>query len=217
MRKPDDDFLALRYSMMSLLEPNEPTDDLHKYTIELVPLVDPDGEPGQPLGHFSVSRFNIGAYNERGEYALFDLFDDDSEEAADLYRALFDPNTEDFNREVLGEDILNSDVLYFQQATFGKDLERSPRLLAAAERIIQTLGSGCAFAALWLGDEPYPKREDYALEDVLKFWEAQRENEQFWAKIGFNRIPESLFLVRNLALRSPISIRHILENTPPEE
>jgi len=203
--------------METPLEPEDPLDDLLKYTIELVPLVDPDGEPGLPLGHLSVSRFNIGAYNERGEYALFDLFDDDSEEAADLYRALFDPNTEEFNTKVLGEDTLNSDLLYFQQATFGKDLERAPCLLAAVERIIETLGSGCAFAALWLGDEPYPRRKGYALEDVLRFCEAQCENEQYWAQIGFKRIPETLFLARNLALRPPTSIRHILRNAPPEE
>jgi hypothetical protein len=215
MRQPDNDFLMLTYSMETPLKPEDPLDDLLKYTIEVVPLVGPDGDPGQPVGHFSVWRFNIGAYNEQGEYPLFDLFDDDSEEAADLYRALFDSSTEELNNEVLGEDIIFSDVLYFQLATFGKELERSPLLLAAAERIIQTLGAGCACAALWLGDEPYPKRDAYALKDVLQFWDAQRHNEQFWARIGFKRIPETLFLARNLALRPPTSIRQILGDDPP--
>jgi hypothetical protein len=202
--------------METFLDPTGPTDDLLKYTVEIVPLVEPDGEPGQPLGSFSVWRFNIGAHSDRAEHSLFQLFDDDSEEAADLFRALFEPNTEEYNMKVLGEDILFSDLLYFQLAKMEKNVERSHILLAAAERVIQVLGSGCAFAALWLGDEPYPKQDGYALADVLKFWEGQRDNEQFWGKIGFSRVPETLFLARNLALCAP-QISDILGDDSSEE
>mgnify|MGYP000663431997 FL=1 len=217
MRRQNDEFFILRYAMESPLEPNEPTDDLHKYTVELVPLVEPDGEPGQPLGHFTVWRFNIAAYRERNEYPLLVMFDDDSQEASDLYHALFEPDTEDFRTEVVGDVTLHSDVLYFQQVSFSQDMIRSPLLLAAVERIIDTLGSGCGCVALWLGDEPYPRQEDYATKDVMRFWDAQRDNERHWGRIGFKRIPESLFLARNLALRPPISIRRILADVPPEE
>ncbi len=212
MQQPVDEYFVLRFMMEGVLEPESPTDDILKYTIELAPLVGPDGDVGSSVGSFSVWRFNISAFEERGDFSLVNLFDDDSEEAADLYGALFDADTDEFNRTALGGDTPHSDVLYFQMARFEQDLKRSPVLLAAAERIIQNLGGGCAFAALWLGDQPYPKHESYTPDDVLEFWRAQTEDEQFWARIGFDQLLETLFLVRNLALRSPSSIRDILDD-----
>ena len=199
----DADLLTLRYSVETVLDPRAPTDDLLKYTVEIVPLVGEDGEPGDSLGWFSVWRFHIAANRERNQNELLLMFDDDSEEAADLYEALFDPDTDEFREDVLGSIVCGSDVLYFQTASFPKAIHRAPMLLAAAERVIETIGSGCGCAALWLGDEPYPDRKSYGLDEILAFWESQKDSEAFWGRIGFKRVPETLFLVRNLAFRSP--------------
>ena len=152
--------------METVLLPDSECDELLQYKVELIPHSEP-GEPGPPAGYFSVWQFNIEAYKEHSKYPLFELFDANSEEAADLYRALFDPDSEEF-KEVLGDDLLHSDLLYFQLGKFKKHLERSPIILAAAERIIQTLGSGCGIAALWLGDEPYPDEDHYGLDEVFR-------------------------------------------------
>lgn len=210
-----EDFLVLRYSANTFFDPVAPPDDIVKFVVELVPLVGEDGDPGDPIGHFSVWRFNIGANRERNENGLLFMFDDDSQEAMDLYDALIDPDTDDFREEVLGDIICGSDVLYFQTSSFPKGFNRAPILLAAAERVLQTIGGGCACAALWLGDETYPKQKEYASKDVLAFWESQKESESFWGRIGFKRIPETLFLVRNLALRSP-AMPEIPEHDTPD-
>jgi hypothetical protein len=212
MRESDDGFFVLHYHSEALLKPDDPTDDLLKYQVELVPLLGGDGEPGPCVGSFSVWRFNIAAYKERGWPTLLHLFDDDSEEAADLYEALFDTESEDYNQAVTGDLVCFSDLLYFQQARFDENMKRSPLLLAMAERIIETLGGGCGFAALWLGDEPYPKRDDCTVERVLEFWDSQQENERFWSRIGFSRLTGTFFLIRNLAISSPRSIHDILDD-----
>jgi len=200
MQRSNNSWFSLKYSMETVLLPDAESDEVLEYKVELIPHSEP-GEPDPCVGHFSVWRFNIEAYKEHSGYPLFDLFDANSEEAAQLYRALFDPVSEEFRAE-LGEHLFQPDLLYFQLSKFDEHLKRSPIILALAERIIQTLGNGCAVASLWLGDEPYPDENRYGLDEILRFWESQKENEVYWGKIGFRRLPETLFLVRDLALRS---------------
>jgi len=193
--------LWVRLEARTPLKPWEPNDDIIKYTVEPVPL-DEGGEPLAPLGRLDVWRFCIGAYLNREEGPLFDLFDADSQEALDLHGLLFDLETQDWSPELPeGTGLAGTDLLYFQWAEFPPELRRSTIVLATAERAIQALGDGCGLAALWPWDNPYPSVESLTPDELLRFFETQKANEEFWGRIGFTRFGASSVLIRDLGLQ----------------
>jgi hypothetical protein len=198
-----DGFFRLKISTNAMLEAAEPDDDLVKYRVDLVEL-DEDGEDLDPVGHFDAWRFNIAAYINREAGPLFDLFDADSQEAADLHGILFDSETGDWKQSLFGGPPIGGiDLFYFQWAEFPPKLKRSRLVLMAAERTIQLLAGGCCLAALWPWDNPHPDTRDLSPDELLQFFERQKDNEDYWGKLGFRRFENSSVLTRDLTLRPP--------------
>ncbi len=96
--------------------------------------------------------------------------------------------TDWWKNDLDAELLAGLDLIYFQWAEFPPELRRSRVVLAAAERIIQVLGGGCGFAALWPWDKPHPDLEDYTAEELLAYWDSQKDNEEFWRRISFTRL-----------------------------
>jgi len=147
---------------------------------------------------------------DRQAGSLFALFDADSQEAADLYEALFDPDTEDFRPDMFSELPMDTDLIYVQWAELPEDLKRSPVTLAAVERAIQVLGGNCGVAALWPWDNPHPDLAKMTADDLLTYWDRQKDNEEFWSRLSFARLEGTPVLVRELTMRGP-SIAELLD------
>ena len=205
MERPGEDvFFSLRIAAEIAVEPLEPNDNVIEYRIDVCPH-DEVSEPLEPVGHFDVWLFNIG--DEEG--SIYEMFDAHHEEAYRLYHHLFDRETDRWKKELEAELLAGLDLIYFQWAEFSPEFRRSRVVLAAAERIIQVLGGGCGFAALWPWDKPHPDLEDYTAEELLAYWDSQKENEEFWRSISFARLEGTPVLIRNLARKSP-SIQEII-------
>ena len=186
------------------VQPLGSNDNVIEYRISVC-LTDEDGESLEPIGHFNVWRFNIG--DEEG--SIYEMFDAHHAESHDLYGYLFDRETDQWKEELDAELPAGSDLIHFQWAEFPPEFRRSRVVLAAAERIIQVLGGGCCFATLWPWDKPHPDLEDYTADELLAYWESQKKNQEFWARISFTRLEGTPVFIRDLARRSP-SIQEIM-------
>jgi hypothetical protein len=204
----DSSFFTLQISADTFLEPGGPNDDIIKFLVTLIPYDETGGRLPES-GRFGIWLFNIGAYVNRQVGPLFELFDADSQEAADLHEALFDPDTDDFRPGIVSDPPMESDLIYVQHADLPDRLKRSPVTLAAVERSIQVLGGGCGVAALWPWDNPHPDLAKMTAAGLLAYWDKQKENEEFWGLLTFTRLEGSPILIRDLAMKGP-SIPEIL-------
>jgi hypothetical protein len=208
-----DGFAALNISTQVVLEPREPEDDLIEYRVEVTPLQKEDY--GEPVGHFIVWRFNIGSVLNGGRGTIFELFDARSQEALELYETLFDMETDNLKDGLTGGEC-GPDLIYFQWAEFPPELRRSNAVLAAAERTIQVLGCGCSLAALWPWDNPHPDITEFTPDKLLRFFQGQKANEEFWGRIGFSRFENTTILTRDLTL-IPMDIEKVLRQGGGEQ
>ena len=155
------------------------------------------------VGSLKVWLFRVEAYQEKMGYRLFDLFDADSDEAMQLFEAVFDDESEE-PKESLGEaglislPVFGSDILHFQWGDLPPEYRRSNVVLSMVERVIDALGGGCFAATLWPWDSPIPDPEKSTGAEVSAFFESQQANEDHWGKIGFRRIPGTVILIRDL-------------------
>jgi len=190
------------------LSSREDESHLLKYAVTLLgDASDVDGVDGPRyarIGDLRVWRFLVGAHHDKGAFPLFDLFDADSDEAMQLYDALFDPESEDLNPSLVAEGfvgkfgVLGTDILHFQWGNLPSEYRRSNVSLAMVERTIDAIGGGCFAATLWPWDESVPSLDTASSAEVLSFFGSQQVNEDHWGKIGFRRIPGTLILVRDL-------------------
>lgn len=168
---------------------------------------DDDLEPHyKRIGDLRVWLFLAGAYRDKTGYDLFDLFDADSEEAMQLFHAVFDRESGDINPALvqagIADDLpVDSDVMHFQWGDLPTEYRRSDVVLAMVERAIDALGGGCFAATLWPWDAPAPNPDTNSSAEVLAFFDSQGGNEEHWGKIGFRRVPGTAILFRDLGLR----------------
>ena len=203
-RSGDEVFSSLRIAAEVALQPLDSCDNVTEYRISVCPQ-DEEGESPETVGHFDVWLFSIG--DEEG--SIFEMFDAHHEESSRLYHHLFDRETDRWKKELDAGLPAGPDLIYFQWAEFPPALHRSRMVLAAAERIIQVLGKGCRFAALWPWDKPHPDLEDFTAGELLAYWDCQKENEEYWKRISFRRLTGTPILIRDLARQSP-SIEDII-------
>ena len=200
----DDVCFSLNIAAEIAVEPLGPNDNVIEYKISVCSH-DEEAESPKPVGFFNVWRFNIG--DEEG--SIYEMFDAHHAESHELYGHLFDRKTDRWKEELDAELPAGSDLIHFQWAEFPPELRRSRVVLAAAERIIQILGGGCCFATLWPWDKPHPDLEDYTADELLAYWDSQKKNQEFWAKISFTRLEGAPVFIRDLARISP-SIQEIM-------
>ena len=181
---------------------------LLKYAVTLLADKNRDGEDAEEphyvrAGSLKVWLFRVDAYRRKSGYRLFDLFDADSDEAMQLFNAVFDDESEE-PRESLAEAGLigfpafGTDILHFQWADLPPEYRRGDVVLAMVERAIDALGGGCFAATLWPWDAPIPDPDNSTGAEVSAFFESQQANEDHWGKIGFQRIPGTVILIRDL-------------------
>lgn len=200
-----DDLFSLRFTTDEILRPDSPNDYLSKYHIDVIRY---HAYSEESIGHFNAWRYNIRSYIDNCEYSIYELFDADTQESADLFEVLFDYNTQDW-KEKLAPESFGDDLLYFQSAEIPQTMRFSALTLAIVERIIQTLGFECAYAVLWPWDTSIPHLDKTNGRDLSDFFQLQSRHEDHWGKIGFKRIEGSSVLVRKLWLRG-YSINDIL-------
>jgi len=201
MNPGDCDLLMLKIEGLARVSAMDPDREVVRYDISVY--YEDEAERVTTVGTFEVWRFQVDAYCDAPAGRLLDLFECHSSEALSLYEWLFDPDAEDY-REGLGEGpAMGRDLLYFHEASCKKDFAASPHMLAAVQRIIQLLGSGCALAVIWPWDVRYPDMEKLTSEQLDAYWAQHKQAEALWRPLGFKRLAKTPILIRDMALKSP--------------
>ena len=214
MSNDESPIFDLQFSMQTSLSPGDPNSHILKFEAAIMDLSLETGLPQSTIGHFDVWRFNIETYQKKDCGHLYDMFDAESEEVERLYTTLFDSTGSSRIELDIDGFAFADDILYFQWGHFPPDVRFSPVTLAAAERIIDCLGSGCAVTALWPWDKPEPDIKEESSEHVFAYIESQENHERHWGKIGFQRIQGTSILVRDMA-NNGYEIRKILDDGYP--
>lgn len=190
--------MSLRFTLETSLLPDEPSDIGSQYRVDVLRYSEAKST-NECMGHFTVYRFDLATAMDQ-ELHIIDVFDSIDKEIYDFFEYLYDHDAEDW-KESVAEGFEGHDVLYFQWAEFPESLARSTGVLAAAERIVQVLGRGCSFAALWPWEKPHPDRKSSASPESLSIW-SRCDSDLFWRRIGFRRFEDTPVLVRDLSARS---------------
>jgi hypothetical protein len=172
-----------------------------------------EGDNGvlQRVGRVHAWRVHLGLAAEQGE-SLLDVFDAHSQPMADLYAALFDPETDYFTEAIVRQfEAMDSDLLVLDYVVLHPRWRGLKLGLLAARKMVDLLGGGCCLVVSHIA----PLRPDaYRMLRVPKTWlprqttaedkkQAGLTLRRYFRQMGFERIGRTCYYGLSMARTTP--------------